>query len=372
MIASHITAQPDRPAGHSPGPTVGAFVQERTWRAWNRGTTTDVCRLLAECGVNRFMTETWHLDARLVDTVHSSGMSFWTSVACYSDHAEPVRHARPELVPITAQGDPRPQMEWYGGLVPTDAAYNDSLADRCAAIAASFDVDGFCLDFMRWPLHWEIELRDGEVPIETSFDATSLAAFRSRTGLPAPRLVGAAAAARILESHLDDWVSFKCAVIVDNSRRIIEAIRSERPELRTGLFVVPGDDATRRRHVGQDVSALGAVFDELLPMAYHRILHRSPSWIAATVEQTRLMAGAAACVPVVQITAAPQFADGADWGTAMAAGEPQQVLETALRAGAGVVAFPAEAALEGAAAAEIRTALRRCSGRNAADPGAAT
>ena len=348
-----------RPRPADSGTTIGVFVFEETWRGWDRRETADACRRLADCGVNRFMTETWNLDHELVDTAHEHGMVFWTSVACYSDHGSPAWDTRPELVPITESGEERPRMEWYVGLVPTDPAYNERLAERCASIAATFEIDGLCLDFMRWPLHWEIELRDGAVPVESSFDAGTMSAYREVNGALPQGKLGAEAAAWILEHDRSGWVEFKCAVIEESSRRIVAAIRSERPQLPTGLFVVPCDHETRRRTVGQDLTALEALFDELLPMAYHRILRRDPPWVAATVSEARSLAPSATVLPVVQLSSEPQFAGGADWGAAMAPGEHEMIVAAALESsgGAGVVAFPGEGVLAGTATTEIRQAL---------------
>ena len=291
-------------------------------------------------------------------------MEFWASVACYSDHASPVVSDRPELVPVTAGGGARPQMEWYTGLVPTNPEYNQSLVERCASIAAEFDIDGLCLDFMRWPLHWEIELREGAEPLETSFDPGTIDAYRNANGELPAGLAGAPAAAWILEHDPSGWADFKCAVIAENSRRIVEAVRSARPQLPTGLFAVPCDHDTRRRTVGQDVAALGKLFHELLLMAYHKILGRDPSWVAATTAQARSLAPAARVLPVLQLSSDPQFAGSADWGAPLAAGEHGEVVDAAMRAsgGTGVIAFPGEALLSGTAANEITRALAACRG----------
>ena len=349
-------------ADMEPRVACGAFIFEETWRSWDSVQLMEACETLAACGVNRFMTETWNLNQGLIDAVHQSGLDFWTSVSCYSHHGGSVPEMRPEVAPITSTGDERPQMEWYLGLIPTDPAYNLALAERCGLIAANYDIDGFCLDFMRWPLHWEVELREGEVPMESSFDPLTLNAYRSVNPTLPSDAEGDAAAAWIAKHDQAGWIDFKCSIITENSTRCVEAIRSSRPDLPTSLFVVPGDDATRRRWVGQDVRVLAGVFDELLPMTYHRIVQRGLSWVAETVREMRSCAPGATVIPVVQVASDQQFSGDSDWGAPMAEGEQKTALHTAWTASdcSGVVVFPGEAVLMGPSKLEIRAAIAAC------------
>ena len=306
------------------------------------------------------MTETWSPDRDLIDIVHDHGLAYWASVACFSDHAEPIRTTRPELTPITAAGTPREQQEWYVGLIPTDDAYNADVLRRCADMSHRYEIDGIALDFLRWPLHWELELRPGAVPIDSSFDETTLQKYRSFDPEFPGELVGADAAAHILRERLETWVSFKCQTITSLAEEICTVVASQRPTIGTAIFLVPGDDRTRRRYVGQDVGALGAIFDELLPMTYHRIVGREPGWVGDTVRETRSLAPRARVTPAVQVTADPEFAGSADWGASMSDTDARDSLRTGISASAGdgIVVFPGEALLRGSSADRIRSAVR--------------
>lgn len=345
-------------------PVVGVFVFEESWRSWNQDDLAEACLTFRECGVNRFITETWEPGQDLIDTAHRHGMDFWISVSCFSDHVTPIRESRPELTPITAAGTPREQQEWYVGLIPTDERYNNALVRRCAELAATFDIDGFALDFMRWPLHWELELRPQALPVETSFDPLTIGQFRLFDPDMPARRVGAEAATEILNRRLDKWIAFKCNVITTLVARIHNALAASRPGLSTGVFVVPGDEETRRRFVGQDVHALGEIVDELLPMTYHRIVERDIGWIEDTVLGIRSVAPGSRITPVLQVTSHPCFSGDSDWGAPMEPDEARAALvsgRSAASAG-GVVVFPGEALLRGRHAEKLRKVVRQFAG----------
>ena len=350
-------------------PSVSAFIFEQSWRSWDSDELASACSHLVACGVGRLITETWTLDPSLIEAVHAHGMELWSSVACYSDHNQPVRVSRPELTPVSEKGTLREQQEWYVGLIPTDERYNRELVQRCADIVGSYDVDGFILDFIRWPLHWELELRSNACPLDSSFDLITLTQFRQYDPEFPEGLIGKEAAAHILEQRLDTWISFKCETVSSLAARIHDAVKWRRPDIATGLFVVPGDDGVRRRYVGQDVGCLGSIVDELLPMTYHRIVEQDVGWIEDTVATIRTVAPDARVTPVVQVTADRAFAGEADWGRRMTADDARRALARAksVSSDGAIVVFPGEALLVGSAAERLRTAVRLVSGGAASE-----
>ena len=109
------------------------------------------------------MTESDSYDLSMLDATHKAGLRFFAGVACFSDHASNFRtlNQRPELWPVLENGERRPQMEWYVGISPTDCTRRKEALAEIKSIARTYPVDGIFLDFARWPLHWEIELRPG-------------------------------------------------------------------------------------------------------------------------------------------------------------------------------------------------------------------
>ena len=262
----------------------------------------DVDRLLgkaSDAGVSTLITKAAAVTPELADRCHRAGLRVLGSVACYSDHAEPVQ--RTDLRPVDERGGWAP-MEWYTGIVPTDSAYNDVLIRRCAELAGRDYLDGLMLDFLRWPLHWELELRPGAAPRHSSFDPGTLAAFSRDTGVTLPR----DAAGSLLGPLRIQWYAWREQTITAMAAHLTTAIRRKRPDAFVGLFLVPGD-AAQRRLVGQDVTALGAYIDVFYAMTYHRIVRQPATWIADVVTDLRARTDRPV-VPMVQTSADPALA----------------------------------------------------------------
>lgn len=331
-------------------PLAGAFAPLRVLATMTADARRSLFERLAAAGLDVLLTEGRSIPAGIARTARAAGLRLGGGLACYSDHAESIRPIPESLRPITPLGELRPQMEWYRGIIPTDRRYEDDLVRACRDVADRQPIDLFVLDFIRWPIHWELELRDGASPIDSSFDATTLRRFRDEMGVDVAVNDPAAAARSIHDELLETWTAFKCQVIADIVARVTREVRAVRPDLPVGAFVVPGDDATRRRYAGQDVGALAASLDLLLPMAYHAILRRPPSWVFGVVADVRRRAPGP-IVPVVQATADPVFAGPSDWGDPFPAAELGQAIDAGLTAGGdGFVVFPAHGLDEAARA----------------------
>ncbi|HET9456626.1 MAG TPA: hypothetical protein VFO78_04750 [Candidatus Limnocylindrales bacterium] len=313
---------------------------------------------LAAAGLDALLTEGHSIPAEIARGARETGLRLGGGIACYSDHAEAIMPIRDSLRPITPLGKLRPRMEWYRGIIPTDRRYEDALVRACRDAAERQPIDLFVLDFVRWPIHWELELREGASPIDSSFDPTTLRRFRDEMGVEIAVSDPAAAARAIHDELLETWTAFKCQVITELVARIVGEVRGVRPDLPVGAFVVPGDDATRRRYAGQDVGALAASLDLLLPMAYHAILRRTPSWVFEVVTDVRQRAPVP-IVPVVQVTADAEVAGPNDWGDPFPAAHLGQAIDAGLAAGGhGFVVFPAH----GLDAAALQLVSARTSG----------
>ena len=162
---------------------VGAFVFPEFWE--NSSACRSNLAALRDVGVNAIMTESDRYDFSAIEATHNSGLRFYAGVACFSDHAANFRFIkeRPELWPILENGERRPQMEWYVGMTPIDSRRQEEVLATIGSIARTYPVDGLFLDFVRWPLHWEIELRPGQPkPLDFSFHPTTLAKFEAAFG----------------------------------------------------------------------------------------------------------------------------------------------------------------------------------------------
>ncbi|MFI6151678.1 hypothetical protein ACIBCA_03165 [Kitasatospora sp. NPDC051170] len=290
----------------------------------------------------------------LLDQVRRHGLRLYGSFACFRGPDGPRA--------VDQDGQDWQPMEWYTGVRPNDPAWNARLAARLGAALRALPpdapLDGLLLDFLRWPLHWEVELRPGARPRSASYDEATLRQFAERTGLHPPG-GGARAARWIAERHAPEWTAYRTGAVTDAARLLAGTARRARPGLAVGAFLVPADgEAGRRTLVGQDSRQLAEFLDLLLPMTYHAILHRDPGWPARLTRGLISTAATATVVPVVQTTAdaavlppapgpsAPgPSAPGpsADWGPPIDDSAFTALLDSTLDAGSGSIClFPAE------------------------------
>lgn len=298
--------------------TVGAFVFPAVWQSWDRDEAIRIFKSLKGFGVNAVATESETYRDDLIDLAHSLDMSFIGGISCFSEHgrSNQLLNERPELWPVLETGEKRPLMEWYIGVAPTFDDYNQSRLDEIERIMRDHELDGMCLDFVRWPLHWELELRPGvPEPLQNSFDPHTIGCFQDYAGFDVPvSLESIPDVARwILTQHREKWIDFKCQVIADFVAQARERVKFLRSTAQIGAYLIPLPDDRRAELVGQRVRELGPVTDFLAPMVYHPVLYRQPDWVTETInEVVRLAPGQVQ--PVIQVDSAEGKEMGADWG----------------------------------------------------------
>ena len=340
-------------------PMVGAFVFPDFWENPFRANSN--LAHLRDCGVNAIMTESDTYDLSALDATHNARLRFFAGVACFSDHASNFRslNQRPELWPVLENGERRPQMEWYVGMSPTDSRRREEALAEIKSIARTYPVDGIFLDFARWPLHWEIELRpERDRPLDSSFDAATLAMFEEATGaLPRDLDTTAARAAWIRRNRLADWVEFKCKVVNDFVSEARTALKGTKADAELGIYVVPHVNRLTESLTGQRIKDLAPLVDWIAPMLYHNILLRPPAWVASTLAPVVAIAGEKT-LPVLQADSNRDPATVGDWGPPMSDADWSDTLsEVAARSDiGGLIVFPGMA-LMGGRGASLRAIL---------------
>ena len=338
---------------------VCAFVFPQFWNDPERA-RSGFARLRAS-GVTAIMTESDSYDHSVVDLAHQAGLQFYAGIACFSDHASNFRwiNEHGESWPILETGGKRQQMEWYIGISPTDRGRQEDVLAEIARIAQTYSIDGLFLDFVRWPLHWEIELRPGRPrPLDSSFDAGTLMKFEEATGSLPDSLDTVSARARwIRENRFRAWVDFKCKVITDFVRMAREALKDARSDAELGIYVAPDVDGLAEPLTGQRVRDLAPLVDWLAPMLYHNILLQPPSWIGTALDEVIQTAGAKT-LPVVQADSNRDPVVAADWGPSMSDADWIATLSEVARRPdvAGLIVFPGTALL-GARGAPLQSML---------------
>jgi hypothetical protein len=323
---------------------IGAFVFPDVWR--DLASFRKLLATLRSYGVNALLTESETYSEAVIGAAHDHGLRFYAGLACFSDHAADFRtlDGRPELWPILETGEKRPRIEWYIGLIPADRAQQQAVLSTIAKVARAYPIDGLFLDFVRWPLHWEIELRPGQPrPLDSSFDAQTVRMFEVAAGIDLPPELGSSkdVADRIRGRYPQQWVDFKCRVIsgfVAEARNILKATR---PHAELGVFAVPDVDGMSEALTGQRMTDLAPLADRVAPMLYHNILLRPPGWIGPAISNVVRVAGRKT-LPVLQADSNRDPALTADWGPPMSIGDWRLTLaEVASRTDvAGVIVFP--------------------------------
>jgi hypothetical protein len=293
----------------------------------------------AGAGLNTVVTESDDYDAQILEDVRAAGLQFWGGLGCFSPQTNEgnVLERRPHLWPILATGGRRPQMEWYNGVIPTDVDYNDTRISLAARLMSEFEFDGFALDFVRWPMHWELELRAGRpAPLENSFDPLSVRRFRDWADVDIPTASSANETAAVIYDRFPElWIDFKCWVITEFVGRMSARLRAASPRpIPIALCTVPENS----EWVGQRFTDLAAVADLVCPMSYHPILHRPPAWVIQNVRQAISLAPGQVA-PILQIDTDGEEV-GADFGAPVSEQEFEFVLAgTLAEEVAGVILF---------------------------------
>lgn len=299
---------------------------------WDEDEAERFLGVLAGMGVNTVCTESETYRDDLIALSHQMGLKWIGGISCFSDHghSNKLLQDRPELWPIGEDGEPRPQMEWYLGVTPTFEDVNAERLRLAEQIVRAYELDGFMLDFVRWPVHWELEIRPGAAPIQQySFDPHTLTIFQSETGISLPvSLSSAKERARwILDRHYDQWVDFKCRVITRFVEQCAARLRAIRPRsFPLGAYLLPMPPNELSAIAGQSISALAPILDMLAPMAYHAIVHRSVDWVREVVDWFIKLAPGKV-LPVLQVDSAEGAEMGADWGPPM----PEEEWETLVK-----------------------------------------
>jgi hypothetical protein len=339
---------------------VGAFIFPGVWQAWTETKAAHVLESLASFGINAIFTESESYRDDLITLAHQLGLHWFGGIACF--HNNQLLQDRPELWPLDETGKRRPQMEWYIGVTPTFDDYNASRLELAEHLVRAHDLDGFILDFIRWPIHWEIELRPGAVrPLQSSFDPHTLARFQAETGIELPSNLTdiPGCAAWIRDYHPVEWRDFKCRVITDFVRQAATQLRTARgSDLTLGLYALPLPSESLELIAGQRLHDLALLVDVIAPMAYHAILQRPARWVGEII-QNIASSIPNQVLPVLQVDSAEGAETGADWGPAIPVREWEEVLRLTLDSPStcGLIAFTGTALFRDGRGEHLRAIL---------------
>lgn len=312
---------------------IGAYLGSHIWRNWSLEQAQAELNRYKGYGVNAIFAEADDYRGDIIQITHENGLRFFGGLSCFNNNDALADN--PELHPVCRDGRRRPKMNWYIGITPSYRTYAQSRLDVLKNMAETYKLDGIWLDFIRWPLHWEHELRDDTpAPLESSFDERALKRFADYADIDIPAGRTKQRADWILRRHQDKWIDFKCWIITDfvaQAKTIVDTYLAGKP---LGLDIVPAKSPQRERLLGQRLNELSAHADCFSPMLYHHVLGFSPSWMTEILDEMAAQTDKP-LVPFVQVDSFSSD-DGA-----FSAWEWEKVLHAVLSHGgcAGLIAF---------------------------------
>lgn len=176
--------------------------------------------------------------------------------------------SHPESRPIMADGKPLFQDRWYAGVCPNQEWLRRQKLAEIEGMLRSGWYDVINLDFIRYPVHWEVPAP--KIP-DTCYCPVCLRKFKADTGVARP----ADDPARWRRWRADQITAF-C--------RDVKSLRDRiRPATLISLAAVPWQpqdyDNAIYNIIGQDFRSLASVIDVFQPMSYHALNSRPVEWI---------------------------------------------------------------------------------------------
>lgn len=288
FLAACLLWAPAR-AGEPPSKVRGLFGFSLRSAPFKGLSPAEAARTLSGWGVN--LVFVGRRNKALSAAFRALGIRQAVEVGCF--HGEGHWKVHPESRPIRSDGKPLEKVRWYAGVCPSQDWLRERIIRKTAALAADPDVAGAWLDFIRYPVHWEV--RKPALP-DTCYCPVCLEKFRKETGVPLPpKLEGAAAARWIKKKSAAEWIAWRADNIAGFVGEVRRAVKKKRPDFILGLFLVPwgpqeyGDGAVRV--AGQDARKLAEQVDVFSPMAYHSLSGRPVRWVTDVLERTAEVTG---------------------------------------------------------------------------------
>jgi len=213
----------------------------------------------------------------------------------------------PDLSAITQDGS-RASEEWVEFICPSRKDYREQVVENARQLVRAHRPDGISIDFIRHFVYWE-KVYPGRDPATlpvSCFDSVCLEHFQAESGIQmAPQLESTSEKATwILESHREEWTTWRCKLITSMVREIVQAVREVKPDILVNIHLVPWTEndfnGGLRRVAGQDILALSEHADLLSPMTYAHMVKQPPSWVHHITED---MAGMSSLpvIPSIQV-----------------------------------------------------------------------
>ncbi|MEW6752124.1 MAG: hypothetical protein AB1505_14255 [Candidatus Latescibacterota bacterium] len=276
-------------------------------------TPRQVAQMLDNMGLNHVVFGGMPYDAEpmnsIIDELHRRGIKVYGETTQFHGWDATIPASRP----TNALGDSLPQVEWYQGVNPSvPDVFEKALAKWRTSVDRHPNLDGMWMDFIRWPLHWEVrDWEEGETPYQydSSFDEATLARFEEASGIDIPDNLDTASARAdwIYANAPDEFGEWKTSVINDFVRQAHDYLKSTGQHKLLGAFTVPWRtdyyDEAILKIVGQDYAAMAEWVDVFSPMAYYDMMggdgtRYSTDWLGEIATYTKQVTGRTT-IPIV-------------------------------------------------------------------------
>jgi len=215
-------------------------------------------------------------DAAIPTALRKAGIRTYGLVVLFQGEQHWKSH--PESRPVTAAGLPLPKDRWYAGVCPNQDWLRQEKLQEIESMLASGWYDVINLDFIRYPVHWEVP----EPKIhDTCYCPVCLRKFSADTGITLPN--SGNPAAWIAVHHDARWRRWRADQITAfclDVKRLRDRIR---PQTLLTLAAVPWQPSDYNnaiyRIIGQDFQALAGAIDVFQPMSYHVLNGRPVAWV---------------------------------------------------------------------------------------------
>lgn len=242
--------------------------------------------------------------------------------------------SHPASRPVTAEGVPLFKDRWYAGVCPNQEWLRRLKLGEIEAMLQSGHYDVINLDFIRYPVHWEVP--EPKIP-DTCYCSVCLEKFQKDSGIRIPIHLNSvpAKATWIKSNHAERWYRWRADQITGFCAEVRQLRDRIRPATLIALAAVPWQPTDYGnaiyKVVGQDFRSLSAAVDVFNPMSYHVLNNRPVSWIT---EVNRYM---------VRVTGKPVWPFVIfDPDKKLSSDEWRGTFRQALTGSSGLIAFPFE------------------------------
>ncbi len=182
--------------------------------------------------------------------------------------------------------------DWVKFVCPSNETFIKEKIEFIKEFVKKNNPDGISLDFIRHFVFWEkvYPERTFESIPNTCFDEKCISNFCSSVNVKLPADINTENEIYdwIKKNYFEEWVEWKCGLITNIVKRIVEEVRKNKPGILVNIHIVPWRqndfDGAIKSIAGQDIKELAKYADYISPMTYSHMVKQEPGWINSVVD----------------------------------------------------------------------------------------